>query len=152
MRGRPRRDERSAALYCLTVRLTPDERRAMQAGADQTHLSVAEYVRLQITGAPRDVPCRIEEMPNRVDAAYARAVRDLSVYTRQLAKTWDALATASARGVSTGISQEDRCQLQALTQRLADVIDHIAPEQRGAFGRLLAGARVILNHAPRLTP
>jgi hypothetical protein len=152
MRGRPRRDESSAALYCLTVRLTPTERRAVQAGALSKHVSIAEYARLQLTGAPRDIPCRMVEVPNRIDAEYARAVVNLSVYARQVAKAWEALVLSPANGVRTAISHEDRNQLRLLTQRLADVIDQIAPEKRGRLGRLMAGARVILNQAPRLTP
>lgn len=151
MRGRPRRDESSAALYCLTVRLTPTERRAAQAGARSMHLSIADFARLQLTGAPRDIPCRMVEVPSRIDADYARAVVNLSVYARHLAKAWDLYVLSPADSARAAISHEDRNQMRSLMQRLADAIDQIAPEKRGRLGRLMAGARVILNQAPRLT-
>jgi hypothetical protein len=132
--GRPRRSDQSAALYCLTVRLTPDERAAAQAGAAAVKMALADYVRLQVTGAPRTVPTRTIEVPSQVDAAYARSVEALSNDVAWLVACWPTLVAAQ-------ITADDRTALESLLTRLRAACDAVAPAKPHPLSRLLSSAR-----------
>ena len=146
-RGRPRRKKASASLYCLTVRLAPDERTHVQTAAATAGISVADYVRLQLIGHPRE-PQRPEliQMPSKTDAAYARAVTTLGKNTNQLARCWNAISAQV--GAGKPFSAADSKSLLRVTERLIVLLDEIAPEQKGVLGRLKAAARVALGKAP----
>ena len=146
-RGRPRRKQASASLYCLTVRLAPDERTHVQTAAASAGISVADYVRLQLVGCQRE-RSRSEriQLPAKSEAAYARAVTTLGNKANQLARCWKAISAQV--GAGKPFSADDSKNLLQVTERLMVLLDEIAPEQKGMLGRLKAAARVALGKAP----
>ena len=148
-RGRPRRVDVSAALYCLTVRLTPAERTQVQAAAAAAGLSLADYARLQLTGRLREgARPKVLERPAAVDQAYARAITSLGNTTNQLARCWN--ASIGLVGTGGPFRPEERAALRTATERLVALLDEIAPTKRGPLERLRAGVRMALG-TPRLS-
>jgi hypothetical protein len=138
LRGRPRRSDQSAALYCLTVRLTPDERAAAQAGAAAHKMGLADFVRLQITGAPRTMPTRTVEVPSQVDAAHARSVKALSTDVSWLVSSWPALQSGP-------LTPDDRAAIGLLLTRLRAACDAVTPAKPHPLSRLLSSARDLVT-------
>lgn len=143
-RGRPRRVDASAALYCLTVRLTPAERTQIQTAAAAGGVSIADYARLQLVGRLREPPRpKVVELPAAVDVAYARAITTLGNTTNQLARCWN--AAVALVGTGEPFRLEERDALRVATERLVGLLDEIAPVQKGTLGRLMAAARLAVG-------
>ena len=148
-RGRPRRTKTSASLYCLTVRLAPEERIHVQTAAATAGISVADYARLQLVGRLRELPRpELVSVPSRVDVAYARAITTLGNNVNQLARCWNIIGAQV--GAGQPFSQQDRVTLLRVTERLMALIDELAPENRSVLGRLRAATRVVMGKSPTI--
>jgi hypothetical protein len=142
-RGRPRRVDASAALYCLTVRLTPAERTQVQAAAAASGLSIADYARLQLGGRARAPRPHVVDLPAVVDTDYARTITTLGNTTNQLARCWN--SAVALVGTGEPFRREERDALRVATERLVGLLDEIAPVQKGPLGRLMAAARLAIG-------
>lgn len=149
LRGRPRRSDDSASLYVLSVRLRAPERALVQAAALAANMSMADFVRHQVTGLRRSAPPpQVVHLPAVVDSQYARAVVALGNNTNQLARAWNTLRLLVKQGKHLP-DELDLKGLHTITERLGELLEQISPAQLGTVGRLMAAARVALGKAPK---
>lgn len=140
LRGRPRIDESSAALYVLSVRLPKDQREIVQKKAKAAGVSLAEYARKLLMAEPLRTPPEFIEIPAKIDVEYAMAVTSIANNLNQLAFSYNALLKSNYR-----MSSEDRMVMDEMILKLSRVAELIAPDKQGAVGRLLLAARLLVG-------
>lgn len=139
--GRPRRKAKSASLYVLSIRLTPDEEIRAKEMAKSAGLTLAEMVRKFIqTGAVSPTPVtKIVEIPSRIDADFARQVNALGVNLNQLSKSVNLLNKMD--GQDTQLTNA----ILSAAESVRKLSDQIRGADRGTAGRVLEGIKLVLG-------